>query len=527
MRRLIDVLAPLGFVVVVGVFALERVRPGLLPGRTDYYLAAGALLVLAHLLLRWDRIAARLGRRRVKYGANMVVLGLVVLAILGLINYLAAGQTKRWDLTKNRRYSLSDQTRKVLAGLQEDVRILYFQRKAELPGARERLRDYENASPRLKVEYVDPWAQPAAARQHDVTSVPTLVFLRGEKREKAINDSEQDVTNGIVKVTRDGRKTVCFVEGEGERDIDDSGDRGFASARAALARSQYEVKKVPLLREGKVPSDCTVLVVAGPEKDLLAPALDPIRGFVKAGGKLLLLVEPELNGKTPGLVALAREWNAELGPDVVLDVSPVGQLFGTGPLTPLAVNYPYHEITKDFRVSTAFHTARSARAGTGTVEGVFAQNLVETGPQSWAETDLSLKEPIELDEGKDTKGPIPLGVVSTVRAPSPAPTPSPSPAGGEAAEEPKKPEGRVVTFGDADFASNALLGFQGNQDFFLNVVAWLAEDADLISIRAREPEDQRLFLTEHQRRNVNTLALLLLPGAFVVLGVSAWWRRRG
>jgi ABC-type uncharacterized transport system involved in gliding motility auxiliary subunit len=84
----------------------------------------------------------------------------------------------------------------------------------------------------------------------------------------------------------------------------------------------------------------------------------------------------------------------------------------------------------------------------------------------------------------------------------------------------------VVALGDADFASNALLGFQGNRDFFLNAVAWLAEDADLIAIRPREPEDQRMDLTQTQQQTIAFIALLLLPGLFVAFGVWTWWKRR-
>jgi ABC-type uncharacterized transport system involved in gliding motility auxiliary subunit len=145
-----------------------------------------------------------------------------------------------------------------------------------------------------------------------------------------------------------------------------------------------------------------------------------------------------------------------------------------------------------------------------------------------------------MNEGKDRKGPVPLGAVATIRASpapaaspaafpastsSPGPPPSPSP-GAEAETSAKKLEGRVAAFGDADFASNQLLAFQGNQDFVLNTVAWLAEDPDLISIRPKEPDDQRMFLTAQQQWNVSLLALVLLPGLFVVLGISAWWRRR-
>ena len=165
-------------------------------------------------------------------------------------------------------------------------------------------------------------------------------------------------------------------------------------------------------------------------------------------------------------------------------------------------------------------------AGKGTVEGVSAQDLVKTSAQSWAESDLTLKDPIKFDEGKDRMGPISLAAVATVKGPTPAPTPTPSPAPSPAPEEPKAPEGRVVAVGDADFASNSLLGFQGNQDFFLNVVAWLAEDADLISIRPKEPENQALFLSRQVQQNVAWIALVLLPGLFVILGIVSWWRRR-
>ncbi len=279
-----------------------------------------------------------------------------------------------------------------------------------------------------------------------------------------------------------------------------------------------------LLREKKVPEDCTVFVIGGPDNDLLPEEIDAVRSYVKGGGRLLAGIDPETKAAYPNLTALLKEWNVEAGKDIVVDASGMGQLFGAGPLTPLALEYPYHEITKDFRVATAFHMARSMEAGKATIEGVSAQDLVKTSRDSWGETDLDLKRQPEFNEGKDKAGPVSLGVVVTVRGPAPSPAPSPSPS--PAADAPKPPEGKVAAFGDSDFASNALLGFQGNQDFFLNVVAWLSEDQDLISIRPREPEDQRLTVSRQTQQNVAILALILLPGLFIVLGIATWWRRR-
>ena len=90
----------------------------------------------------------------------------------------------------------------------------------------------------------------------------------------------------------------------------------------------------------------------------------------------------------------------------------------------------------------------------------------------------------------------------------------------------KAPEGRVVAVGDVDFASNELLGFQGNKDFFLNTIAWLAEDADMISIRPKEPENQALFVSRQVQQNVAWFALVILPLLFVIAGIVTWWGRR-
>jgi len=526
LKKAVDFLAPVGFVVMVAAVAWTRMGRTI-PGGVSPWVLGGAALMIVHLVLRWDDVFGGIGRRQAKYGTNTFVLVLAVLASLVLVNYLAKRSAKRWDLTKGQRYSLADQTRKVVGGLKDDVKITYFQRQRDMARGQDRLKEYQALGSRLKVEFVDPVQSPGKAQAYDVRGPwPILVVERGDKREKISNDSEQDLTNALIKITREGKKTICFATGEGERSAEDSGDRGLSGAKAALAKSQYETKDVILLREKKVPAECTVLMVPGPEKDLLPEAVEAIRAHVKGGGKALVMVEPETKESFPHLTGLAKEWNLDTAKDVVVDVSGMGQIFGAGELTPLATDYPFHAITKDFRLMTLFHMARSVEAGKGSVEGVTAQNLVQTSPQSWAETELTLKGKITFDEKKDRRGPISLAAVATIRGPSPTPSPSPSPSPGADAEAPKTPEGRVVVVGDADFASNALLGFQGNQDFFLNTVAWLAEDADLISIRAKEPEDQRLFLPPLQQQNVKYIALVLIPGFFVLMGIFTWWRRR-
>jgi ABC-type uncharacterized transport system involved in gliding motility auxiliary subunit len=542
-RRAVDFLSPLGLLVIVGAQWWQRLGRTL-PGKEQYYLAAGLLLIFLHLALRWDDVARSVGQRQMRHGGNALVLVVMVGAILFGLNYLAYRHDKTWDLTKGQRHSLSDQARKVLGGLEEDVTVWYFQRAAQMREAEERMSRFTRAAPRLKVQYVDPVANPARAQEFDARGpYPLLVVERRARRERATNDSEQDVVNAVIKVTRDATKTVCFVEGEGERALADTGDGGYSSAKAALEKSQYQTQTVTLARETGVPSTCSVVVVAGPERDLLPHVVDALRRYVQGGGKAMVMLDPPVKQDLPNTAALLREWKLEAGKDVVVDISPMGQVFGTGALTPIAMQYPYHDITRDFRLMTAFHTARSLKAATeGGAAGVTAQNLAETAPQSWAETDLSLREPVEMNEGQDMRGPVPLAAVATIPAttPSPAASPSPSPSGSpSAAAEPSpspsaspsdepaaRREGRVVAFGDADFASNQMLSFGGNQDFFLNAVAWLAEDADLISIRPREPDDHRMFLSGGQQQTMWLVSRWLIPLAFVFAGIASWWRRR-
>ena len=538
LKKLVDFLAPLGFLIAVGaVFVTRTPWADKLPGGLRPWLIAAAALVLVHLVLRFEDVVRGLGRRQLKYGGNTFLLVVAVLGILVFANYFVSRHTKRFDLTKDQRFSLSDQTKKVVSGLKEEIKLVYFQRTRDMARGQDRLKEFQALSPRLKAEYVDPVQSPAKAQAYDVRGPwPILVVEKGDKRERVTNDGEQDITNALIKITRESKKTVCLLEGEGERSSEDSGERGFSGVKSSLTKALYEVKNVFLLREKTVPKDCTVLIVGGPEKDLLPETTAAIKDFVKGGGKALVMVEAELKEHYPNLVALLKGWNIEAGNDVVVDVSGMGQLFGFSELAPLAIEYPFHAITKDFRLPTLYGGARSVEAGKGSVPGVSASDLVKTSAQSWAESDLSLKGSIKFDEGsKDRKGPIALAAVATVTGALPSPSPSPSPAASPspsaspspAAEEaPKAPEGRVVAVGDADFASNSLLGFQGNQDFFLNTVAWLAEDADLISIRPKEPENQALFLSRSTQQNVAWTALLLIPGFFVVAGIVSWWRRR-
>ena len=536
MRKVLPFLAPVGLAVMAGAWVYTLTgRP--LPGQLGVWLVCGFALVLLHLVLAWEDIDRAVGRRQLRYGANMVVLTVAFLGILVLLNWVVYGNSKRWDLTKSQKFTLSEQSRKVLAGLKEDVRVLYFQTSSQMsmPGndAVQNMKKFEEASPRVKVEFVDPQRDPGKAREFDVTSVPTLVLVRGERREKVYSDSEQDLANALVKVTREGQKTVCFLEGEGERGSDDPSPRGLSAFKQGLERNQYKTRPFSLLQAADVPADCSALVVAGPQKDLPAAAVEALRRYVKKGGRALVAVDLSTKEPVAALEGLLAEWNVKLGHEAVLYPSNVQAAFGR--FVALARVSPSHEIVKDLDgLSVAFPLARSVEAGSNAGEGMSVQSLLRTDELAYAEKDSSPAglQDADWSEG-ERRGPLSMGVVATLSA-KPAPAPSPSPDASPApspspAEEGPKAEGRVVVFGTADVMSN--LGLQlpvvANADVALNSVAWLVQDSDLITIRPRDPEDQRLALTPGARILWALLSLAVLPGGCIVAGIVGWWRRRG
>lgn len=520
--------------------------------------AAGLVCILLYGAGHWRQVQRSFGRRQTRYGALAGASVLLVLAIVVALNYVLARQNRRWDLTAGGQYSLSDQTRRVLDTLAAPVRIRVFAREPDFPRYRDRLDEYAYQSSRVTVDYVDADRQPMLARQYDVQTYGTIVFEYEDRTERVESDAEQDLTNALIKVVEGAEQTVYFLEGHGEKTHTGSDRDGYGTVSAALALDNFEVDALVLAQTGAVPGDATVVVAAGPRTDLLPGEVDALRAYLDRGGKLLLLLDPPVTGDEPapeGLLGLVREWGIEPGADVVVDASGVGQLFGADASVPVAASYPFHPITERFNLLTAYPLARSVSAASPPPDGRVAQAFIETGPQSWREADVDslATGQVELDEeAGDRPGPVTIGMA--VSAPAPTPDSGDGANGADAADapdggdrdeadgaagddgaggpdagggdDPAAPETRLAVIGDSDFASNAVVGIQGNRDLFLNTVNWLARQENLISIRAREPEDRRLTLTAGAQRRIFWLSVLLLPGAILACGVYVWLRRR-
>ena len=512
-------------------------------------LVTGLALVVVYALGQWRSVASAFQRRQTRYGAvaaTGVVLGLVVLVAA---NYILARQNKRWDLTAAQQYSLSDQTVRVLESLDTPIRVMVFAQEIDFPRYRDRLGEYEYTSSQVSLEMIDVDKNPVLARQYEVQAYGTVVFDYGGRIERVVSDEEQALTNALIKAVEGEERKAYFLQGHGERTPTGTERDDFGELADALRLDNLGVETVILAQAGAVPADADVLIAAGPATDLLPAEADALRDYLEDGGKLLVMLDPpdEPDGENrTNLIGLLEEWGIEVGQDIVVDVSGVGQLLGTDATVPVAATYPQHPITDRFALLTAFPLARSVNPVEGGAGGRVATSFAETSPRSWSESNLDLSSgevAMEEDQG-DIPGPI--SIAAAVSAPveidegggddpadeAPAAADALDDGHGHGADEAAAPpdtgsaEARLVVFGDSNFATNAFLGIQGNRDLALNAINWLAEQENLISIRPREPEDRRITVTADQQFRIFMASLVLIPGVVVGAGVLTWWRRR-
>ncbi len=480
----------------------------------------GGIFLLVYVIGNLDKIQSYFSKRSTKYSTNAVVTSIIVLAILMLVDFVAFRHTVRFDTTANHQYSLSEQTQKVLKNLKKDVHVIGFFKTEESQRAKDLFEEYSHISPKFSFELVDPDKRPAVAKKYGRISYGTIIVEGPEKTERIQKTTEEELTNAIIKVTREGKKWIYFLEGHGEHDIDqdmagNKGGDGMALAKKALENQYYGVKKLMLVTQKTIPTDCNVLVIAGPQTELLQPEVNAIQKFLKKGGKVLALVDP---APSASLSDLTTQWGIVPDNDVVLDFSGVGQLFGAGPAIPVASRYGNNPIVKDLkRMITAFPLSRSLSKAKDTDSKLNIEDLVMTGANSWGETNLKLflnQKKAGFDKGQDKKGPLTLGMVSAKDVTDSTGAPI------------GKKKSRLVVFGDSDFATNAWFHFQKNGDLFLNAVNWLAEEEDLVAIRPRSPEDRRVNLTKAQSKMLFWIGVVLFPLVIVLIGAGVYAKRR-
>jgi ABC-type uncharacterized transport system involved in gliding motility auxiliary subunit len=456
---------------------------------------------------RPDTISARQAR----YGATAGLYTIVVIAVLVLVNWLANRYNKSIDTTSNQRYTLSQETQKLIKGLKGDATITYIDRASGFDSAKAMLDRYRNLSPKIHLQYIDYQKQPTVARAYGLRFPGTAYVEIGPRREEAKAVTEEGITGAFLKDLKGVRK-VCFASGGHEHPLDGTDANGLSQFKTMLERDNYQPESVTLIDKTAVPSDCTVLAVAGPQNDYTANEVSAIKNYVQGGGRVMFLLDPPLNfqrehvADNTALTDLLQGWGVTVDKDLVLEQNPMGQLFGFGPEIPLVGNYESQPIVADLKNSfTGFPIARSLEIKNG--DHTTVDKLFSTSDRALATYQLNSSE-INPNDPSNKKGPFVLGAAGTYKGDKP------------------NDNGRFVVIGNSGFLTNGMLGFQANRDLALNAVNWLSSDEDLISIRPKEAEDRRLNVTQRQMNSFFYLDLIAIPLIIILAGVSIFAKRR-
>ncbi len=482
-------------------------------------------------------------------GGATIIGAIVFLCILGLIQYITIQHPIRWDMTQIGRYTLADQSKKILNTFREKnvhIETIAFYETKEVGQkslAQDLLDQYRDVYADFTYRFVDPDKDRALAVKYKVETYPTLIIKADGKTEPINTADEETVTNALVRLLRTETKKVYVLKGHGEFDISVSEDQGFSLAKEYMEKQNYEIHDLLLTQEPKVPEDSSVIVVPGPEKDLLDSELEAIREYVENGGSLLVTLRPF---KAPKLAEFLSGYGLRFEEDVVIDQ--MSKALGADYLAPVITAYEQYEITKNFDIMTVMPMARSVRKAEKPVPHTTPKELAFTSPVSWtiSEEQLEKGDPTFVPE-KGFKGPVPVMAVTeytniaslnkktansskeTNNGDPDGPNTQDAPGVTEEFDDsaPLEPEkARIVVFGSAQFLSNRYIKIQGNSDLLLNTISWLAEDEDLISIRPKSENSSPIVLTQGQSSMVFFIPMVLVPLIWVIAGIVVFAHRR-
>lgn len=478
-----------------------------------------AVLILGlaiYAILVPDSIRRFLSGRQARYGSNSLILTLAFVGILVATNYVVFNNEDLlgapWDFTEDKSNTLAPETLQILSTLPDNVQATAYYSDAinQQPADELLLKFKNNSDGKFDYTFVDPNQNPVEVREAGITGDGKILLQMGDIKEVASSASEAEIARAMIRLISPEQRVVYFLQGHGEASLNPADERSYSTAQSTLEDKNYVVKELNLLTEGAIPDDAKVIVLAGPQKPLTQKEVNLLKGYVDAGGSLIIMQDPRVltefgTASDPIAKYLQQDWGILLSEDLIFDFS--GQT--DNELNAVSESANAHPITQNLSQNYVVIMPNARSIGTQPLESVdvVVTPLIFTSANSYGETQLEVPEgeQIQYTEGVDNIGPLNMAV----------------------AGENITTTGRVVVFGNSLFAMNTYFDVYGNGNFFINSLDWTAEQEDLINLTSR-PQTQRIFIPPSQGRFL-ILALVMIvviPGMVVFFGISSWIARR-
>lgn len=474
-------------------------------GLTVFGVTLGFLLLISKFDDIKIFVRSRYFEKVLFHGINV----LLVFSIVALLNYLGNKNYQEFDLTKEKRNSLAEQTMKVLEMVKSPLKMTVFARREEWNPMLNLLRLYEGANSKIDLNAIDTDLRPDLVKAKNITQNGTVIIEYEGKESSFVLMDELSITNALLKALRQEKIVLYFVTGHQEISCQETSPEGLSILCEQLRAQNYEVRDLDLTKVVGVPKDATAVFVLGPINGFLKSEVELLKDYMNRGGNFFLALAPAFKSELyDNLVELVKPFGLELGKDVVIDRLSTVQ--GAEATIPIITNYDNtHPITEGFNLRTVFPLSSSVR----TVQGKdMAVLLAKTSsfPGSWAETNLKgvTKGKAEFNESEDLKGPV--GLLGVSEGIGRAGLPSP----------------RVTLLGSSSFLVNGYQGQSGNTTLFLNTVSWMVNDEGIISFNRPGIEEYPVILSAQHLQLIFVIAILVVPIIFFGTAIFIYRRRR-
>ena len=528
-----------------------------------------------------------MANKRIKHGGNTFALVVIIFGILALINFLSARRFIRADLTEDQRYTISNATKDVLGALDDIVTITaYFSTApAEVAQIRRNVRDmldeYNAFSKNLQIDFVNPANFDDAQKQElrfkgipevqinvykqdkaEIANVYMGISISYSGKEEVLQvvqstaNLEYELTSTILKVTAKEAKTVGFLTGHGEFDINAQEYQQFRQLLDKNGQGQYNITPVSLQDGKAVDNTVTTLVIAGVKQALTEREKYELDQFIMRGGKAVFLVDPiqlqpgTLQG-TPlstGLNDLLEHYGTKLGNNLLVDRRfHDNARFQRGFMT---VFQPYryfvkivkpnfsteHTITNQLETLTLPWTSSLEVI---TKEGITATTLATTSESGQTvQGYYNLSPDFPIPDAETQAYPVAVALEGKFKSfyadkeiPSVATDDTTSGADNEAPVPTQDTEARttitesaqtqIIVIGTAQFLTQMR---PDGINFFLNTVDWLTFGDALIGIRSQAITNRPLRdVSEIEKNLIKYLCIVGIPLLVVIFGLVRYF----
>jgi ABC-type uncharacterized transport system len=483
--------------------------------------------------------------RRLQIGLNVVIQIALVLFLATMVNYLGFEHYKRWDLSRDKKYALSDKSKRFLESMKGRMRITVFFGPNNPIGVdvQNLLTEYQYAAKgKIDVENVDPERSLSRAKElfdkYKIVSEESLLILDYQGRNKTVKASEmaeidqggamfgeqpsiaafkgeQAITSAMIDLVEGKKNTLGYIVGHKEPGL--GVDSPISTLKTFIENENIKFQELNLFEAPAIPPEIKTIFINGPQYDFSDREMKLLRDFWGKQGRILWLRDPA--AKTPKLDTFLAELRVTPRDDRLMAMVQTGIEEVARVRDVLAHFLPDNPVTKRLaNVQAAFVGGASSLAiesKPGQVSNIRAQPIAQAEKGYWGEVDYNSTNEAKLQFDPLRDHPAPLTIAASIEQ------------GGSGDERVQMNSSRMIVVTNATFVQdNAITQGQQALDFTSASVNWLMNREQLIGIAPKIPKTLTFTLDQKALGNIRLLALILMPLVPALLGFVVWWQRR-